>query len=109
MVPKWLTALLVLLHEAWSTRRDAHIRFLTLQVEMLKSRLPGNRVILAPVERQRSRRIWTRSLCRQRLATAFGSHARGCIDICVPFGYALWQGAGWLPRLAVRRTLTSGK
>ena len=53
MLPKWLTAMLVLLHEAWSARRDAHIRFLKLQVEILKTRLPGNRVILDPVERQR--------------------------------------------------------
>jgi hypothetical protein len=35
MLTKWLMALLVLLQEAWSTRRDAHIRFLKLQVEML--------------------------------------------------------------------------
>lgn len=41
MLPKWLTALLVLLHEAWSARRDAHIRFLKLQAERLKERLPG--------------------------------------------------------------------
>jgi len=27
MLPKRLTVLLVLLQEAWSTRRDAHIRF----------------------------------------------------------------------------------
>ena len=53
MLPKWLMALLVLLQEAWSTRRDTHIRFLKLQVEMLKDRLPGNRVILDPVERRR--------------------------------------------------------
>jgi putative transposase len=57
MLPKWLTAMLVLLHEAWSARRDAHIRFLKLQVEMLKERLPGNRVILDPVERRRLMKI----------------------------------------------------
>jgi putative transposase len=57
MLPKWLMALLVLLQEGWSTRRDAHIRFLKLQVEMLKERLPGNRVILDPVERRRLMKI----------------------------------------------------
>jgi hypothetical protein len=41
MWPKWLVALLVLLREAWSARRDAHIRLLKLQAEMLKARLPG--------------------------------------------------------------------
>jgi len=50
-------ALLVLLREAWSARRDAHIRFLKLQVEMLRCRLPGNRVILDPVERRRLMKI----------------------------------------------------
>ena len=57
MVPKWLMALLVLLREAWSARRDAHIRFLKLQVEMLQSRLPGNRIIPDPVERRRLMKI----------------------------------------------------
>ena len=57
MLPKWLTALLVLLHELWSTRRDAHIRLLKLQVGMLKERLPGNRVILSPVERRRLMKV----------------------------------------------------
>ncbi|MGB2824715.1 MAG: hypothetical protein WBF17_27330 [Phycisphaerae bacterium] len=52
MLPEWLMALLVLLRERWSTRRDAHVRFLKLQVEILRSRLPGNRVIPDPVERR---------------------------------------------------------
>ena len=52
MRPRWLMALLVPLQEAWSARRDAHIRFLKLQAEMLQSRLPGNRVIPDPVERR---------------------------------------------------------
>jgi len=50
MLPKWFVAVLVLLHELWSTRRDAHIRLLKLQVELLKERLPGNRVVLDPDE-----------------------------------------------------------
>ena len=57
MVPKWLTAFLVMLQEMWSTRRDAHIRFLKLQVELLKERLPGNRVVLDPDERRRLMKI----------------------------------------------------
>ena len=57
MLPKWLMALLVMLQEAWSARRDAHIPFLKLQVEMLHSRLPGNRAILSRVERQRLMKI----------------------------------------------------
>jgi len=53
MLPEWLMAMLVLLKERWSTRRDGHVRFLKLQVEILRSRLPGNRVIPDPVERRR--------------------------------------------------------
>ena len=53
MLPKWLMALLVMLQEAWSARRDTQVRFLRLQVEIFPSRLPGNRVIPDPVERRR--------------------------------------------------------
>jgi putative transposase len=53
MLPEWLMAMLVLLKERWSTRRDAHVRFLKLQVEILRSRLPGNRAIPDPVEQRR--------------------------------------------------------
>ncbi len=57
MLPKWLIAFIVMLQEAWSTRRDAHIRFLRLQVELLKERLPGNRVVLDPDERRRLMKV----------------------------------------------------
>ena len=57
MVPRWLMALLVLLQEAWPARRDAQILFLKLQLEMLQSRLPGNRIIADPVERRRLMKI----------------------------------------------------
>ena len=57
MLPRWLNALLVVLQEAWSARRDAKIRFLKLQVEILRSRLPGNRVIPDPLERRRLLKI----------------------------------------------------
>lgn len=53
MVPEWLMALFVLLRERWSARRDGQIRFLRLQVEILRSRLPGNRIIPDPAERRR--------------------------------------------------------
>ncbi len=57
MLPKWLNALLVVLQEARSARRDAQIRFLKLQVEILRSRLPGNRVVPDPAERRRLLKI----------------------------------------------------
>ena len=52
-----MTALFVLFQEAWSARRDAQIRFLKLQVELLQSRLLGNRVIPDPLERRRLLKI----------------------------------------------------
>ncbi len=53
MLPVWVRMLLMLLSEAWSNRRDVKLRFLHLQVELLKQRVPGNRVILSPDERKR--------------------------------------------------------
>lgn len=44
MLPRWMMALLVLLRERWSARRDAQVSFLRLQLEITRSRLPGNRV-----------------------------------------------------------------
>lgn len=49
--------LLVTVSEAFSERRDAKIRFLMLQVELLQDKLPGNRVILSPEDRQRLLRL----------------------------------------------------
>ena len=47
----------MLLQERWSARRDTQIRFLKTQLELLRSRLPGNRVILSPTERNHLLRI----------------------------------------------------
>lgn len=49
----WLLPLWMLLCEAWWSRRDSKIRFLKLQIELLRDRIPGDRVILSPEERQR--------------------------------------------------------
>lgn len=56
-------ALLVLLQEAWSARRDARVRFLKLQLEIVRSRLPGNRVIPDPVERKRLMKMRRAGTC----------------------------------------------
>jgi putative transposase len=57
MLSNWLIVPLMLITEAWSTRRDAKIRFLKMQLEMYKTKTPGNRVILAPEERKRLLRL----------------------------------------------------
>jgi putative transposase len=53
MLPMWFQAMLMVLFEAWAARRDVQIRFLKVQAEMLRERLPGNRVIVSPEERSR--------------------------------------------------------
>jgi hypothetical protein len=57
MLPRWVQAMILLLAEAWSSRRDAQIRFLLVQVELLKQRLPEDRVILSSEERSRLLRL----------------------------------------------------
>ncbi len=53
MLPTWFQAMLMVLFEASAARRDAQIRLLKVQVEMLRQRLSGNRVIVSPRERSR--------------------------------------------------------
>jgi putative transposase len=45
--------MLTVLAQAWSARRDARVRFLMAQIQMLRAKLPGNRVIVAPEDRRR--------------------------------------------------------
>ncbi|MEZ6192068.1 MAG: integrase core domain-containing protein [Phycisphaerales bacterium] len=60
MLPHWLVMLLAMLAEAWSVRRDGQIRFLKLQLELYRGKMPGNRVVLSPEERQRMLRLGER-------------------------------------------------
>ncbi|MEZ6192089.1 MAG: integrase core domain-containing protein [Phycisphaerales bacterium] len=53
MLPRWLMVLLMMFAEDCSARREARIRFLQAQVELLRQKVPGNRVILTPEERAR--------------------------------------------------------
>ena len=57
MLPNWLAMVILFVTEAWSTRRDAQIRFLKLQVELLRQKVPGNRVIVSPEDRVRLLRL----------------------------------------------------
>ena len=51
VIPNWLYTLFVLLFELYSSRHYAQIRFLQAQVDILRKKLPGNRVILDPADR----------------------------------------------------------
>lgn len=53
MLPRWVTVVFWMLTEAWSTRRDARNRFLQDQIELLRQKVPGNRIILTAEERSR--------------------------------------------------------
>ena len=48
---RWLYVLLHLLAEAGAARRDTRIRFLKAQIEILRRKLGGNRVIPSPDDR----------------------------------------------------------
>ena len=50
---RWRYVVLHLLFEAQAARRDARIRFLMAQVEILRRKLGGNRVIPSPDDRAR--------------------------------------------------------
>jgi len=50
---RWLHVALSLLAEAGAARRDARVRFLMAQVEILRRKLGGNRVIPSPDDRAR--------------------------------------------------------
>ena len=50
---RWLFVVLHLLVEGFNARRDARIRFLKAQVEILRRKLGGNRVIPSPDDRAR--------------------------------------------------------
>ena len=50
---RWLFVALHLLVEAGAARRDARIRFLKAQIEILRRKLGGNRVIPSPDDRAR--------------------------------------------------------
>ncbi len=51
VMQRWLSALVHLLFESFQARRDARIRILLAQVEMLRRKLDRNRVILSPEDR----------------------------------------------------------
>ncbi len=50
-MPRWFYAVVALILEAVATRRDRQIRFLKAQIEILRGKVPGNRVIVDPADR----------------------------------------------------------
>ncbi|NJO55958.1 MAG: transposase, partial [Rhodospirillales bacterium] len=90
MGPRWVQVLLVLLSEHWSAHRSVQIRFLQLQIELLRDKLPGNRVILSPEERMRL----------LRAGAAMNHHVHDVIGIVSVKTYQQWlreQAAGRQP------------
>lgn len=101
MLPHWLVMLLVVIAEAWSVRRDGQIRFLKLQLELYRGKMPGNRVILSPEERQGL----------LRLGEEVGHHVDDLIGIVSVKTYKRWlreQKAGQTPgRVGRPRRMTA--
>jgi len=100
MVPAWLIAVFVLLNEAWSARRSAQIRFLKLQIELLRQKAPGNRGILSPEDRERL----------LGLGSQLGHRVDDLISIVCVKTYRRWireQNAGRQPRRVGRRRVIS--
>ena len=50
-MPHWIHVVLALLMERYEARRDAKIRFLKAEVQILRRKLSGNRVILDSKDR----------------------------------------------------------
>ena len=48
---QWLHVMVCLLMERYAARRDAQIRFLRAEVQILRRKLQGNRIILDPQDR----------------------------------------------------------
>ena len=76
----WFYAALHLLVEAGAARRDARIRFLKAQVEILRRKLGGNRVIPRPDDRARLLAI----------GQELDHHVADVIGIVTPQTYCRW-------------------
>jgi len=88
---RWLYILPYLIQEAGTARRDARIRFLVAQVEILRRKLGGNRVIPSPDDRARLLAI----------GAEFNHDVAGVIGIVTRQTYSRWvveQREGRTPR-----------
>ncbi|MCC6581103.1 MAG: transposase [Phycisphaeraceae bacterium] len=101
MLPAWFQAFLMMLLEAWSARRDRQIQFLKLQIELLRQKTPGKRVILSPDDRRRL----------MRAGAAIGHEVDSLLDIVTVKTYRRWlreQADGQTPgRVRRPRAMTA--
>ena len=84
-------AIVCLLVEYFSVRRDARIRFLKAQLTILRRRLPGNRIILTPEDRAELLRI----------GSELDHDVKGLLGLATPQTYRRWvrlQEKGRPPR-----------
>ena len=88
---RWLDVAAHLLAEACVARRDARIRFLKAQVEILRRKLGGNRVIPSPGDRARLLAI----------GQELNHEVADVIGIVTPQTYSRWVRElrqGWWPK-----------
>jgi putative transposase len=77
---RWFYILTHLLSEATAARRDARVRLLKAQVDILRRKLGGNRVIPSPADRARL----------LSLGSELNHNVSGVIGIVTPQTYARW-------------------
>lgn len=95
---RWLYAVLHLLFAAGAARRDARVRFLLAQVQILRRKLGGNRVIPSPDDR-----AWLLAVGQE-----LGHNVADIIGIVTPQTYSRWvveQREGRKPKRVGRPTL----
>ncbi|MCA9253898.1 MAG: integrase core domain-containing protein [Phycisphaerales bacterium] len=81
---RWVYVVLHLLFEGQAARRDARVRFLLAQVDILRSKLDGNRVIPSPADRSRLLAI----------GKELGHDVKDIVGIVKPETYRRWIREG---------------
>lgn len=81
MLAGWFHPFLALIAERYSNRRDCKIRFLMVQIELLREHVPGDRVIPSPEERFRL----------MKLGSALDHRVDGLIGIVTAKTYKRWR------------------
>jgi len=99
---RWLYILPHLLSEAQVARRDARIRFLKAQIDILRRKLGGNRVIPSPADRARL----------LSLGSELNHNVADVIGIVTPQTYSRWvtelrhgRKPGWVGRRTIARNV----
>jgi hypothetical protein len=100
IMPTWFYAILHLLFESFTARRDTRVRFLMAQVTILRHKLGGNRVVLSPTDRAELLRI----------GNELKHEVKDVLGIVTPQTFRRWlrEGTQGRARLGPLPTTTAG-